>query len=365
VTTDAAALLAMIRAHPDDDAPRLVYADWLDEKAGERDCGSCLGSGHFPMKGGRVHYDRCLSCKGSGRISNSYAERAEFIRVQVELARLDPPPITVTERCVLSSENRLGPNYYSLTGGEGTEDGGRLIFGAKVGGRVDVLKPRDRKPLYGLRIHKIEDDAIIVVKDAKSGPWPGEALRDRERELWRRCFLDWLPRITPGGWSHCKQDVCVADWGGVTYRFRRGFPAEARLTTAALMGGPCGRDVDGVFVHAPGPCPTCHGSGHIPGLAAAIGRLGTMERVVLMDCKAWRSVVDRSKYIWFRATGDDDYLGLGRLPEELFDMVQCHPDERDKDIVRNNTRTFPSEAIAIDALAVAAAKYCRQEIGRG
>jgi uncharacterized protein (TIGR02996 family) len=27
--SDAAALLAAIRAAPDDDAPRLVYADWL------------------------------------------------------------------------------------------------------------------------------------------------------------------------------------------------------------------------------------------------------------------------------------------------------------------------------------------------
>jgi uncharacterized protein (TIGR02996 family) len=47
--SDAAALLAAIRAAPDDDAPRLVYADWLDE--------------------------------------HGQPERAEFIRVQIELAR--------------------------------------------------------------------------------------------------------------------------------------------------------------------------------------------------------------------------------------------------------------------------------------
>ncbi|HEY1189441.1 MAG TPA: TIGR02996 domain-containing protein [Gemmata sp.] len=29
--SDEAALLAAIRAHPDDDTPRLIYADWLDE----------------------------------------------------------------------------------------------------------------------------------------------------------------------------------------------------------------------------------------------------------------------------------------------------------------------------------------------
>jgi uncharacterized protein (TIGR02996 family) len=47
--SDAPALLAAIRAAPDDDAPRLIYADWLDE--------------------------------------HGQPERAEFIRVQCELAR--------------------------------------------------------------------------------------------------------------------------------------------------------------------------------------------------------------------------------------------------------------------------------------
>ena len=51
--TDAVALLVAIRAAPDDDAPRLVYADWLDE--------------------------------------HGQPERAEFIRVQCELARRETP----------------------------------------------------------------------------------------------------------------------------------------------------------------------------------------------------------------------------------------------------------------------------------
>jgi uncharacterized protein (TIGR02996 family) len=53
--TDDLALLAAIRAAPDDDAPRLVYADWLDE--------------------------------------HDQPERAEFIRVQCELARRDDPAL--------------------------------------------------------------------------------------------------------------------------------------------------------------------------------------------------------------------------------------------------------------------------------
>lgn len=49
--TDSDALLAAIRESPQDDAPRLIYADWLDE--------------------------------------NGQAERAEFLRVQCELAAME------------------------------------------------------------------------------------------------------------------------------------------------------------------------------------------------------------------------------------------------------------------------------------
>jgi uncharacterized protein (TIGR02996 family) len=53
--SDEAALLAAIRAHPDEDTPRLVYADWLDEQGGE-----------------------------------SNRERAEYIRLEIEFARAFP-----------------------------------------------------------------------------------------------------------------------------------------------------------------------------------------------------------------------------------------------------------------------------------
>ena len=57
---DESALLAAIRAHPDDDTARLVYADWLDE--------------------------------------HSQPERAELIRVQVNLARTRGTIESATER---------------------------------------------------------------------------------------------------------------------------------------------------------------------------------------------------------------------------------------------------------------------------
>jgi len=60
--TDREALLAAIRAVPDDDLPRLVYADWLEENAG--------------------------SLPAEER--DSANDRAGFIRAQVEAARAEP-----------------------------------------------------------------------------------------------------------------------------------------------------------------------------------------------------------------------------------------------------------------------------------
>src|SRR6476619_554029 len=65
--SDDAALLAAIRAAPADDAPRLIYADWLDEH---------------------------------GR-----PERAEFIRVQCELARRDDPALRRREADLLAAHH--------------------------------------------------------------------------------------------------------------------------------------------------------------------------------------------------------------------------------------------------------------------
>jgi uncharacterized protein (TIGR02996 family) len=82
-TTDGDHLLRMILDQPAEDSHRLVYADWLGENAGT--CQKCEGVG-------RLNYGladgNCSSCYGSGQ--NGYRKRAEFIRVQIELARSHP-----------------------------------------------------------------------------------------------------------------------------------------------------------------------------------------------------------------------------------------------------------------------------------
>jgi uncharacterized protein (TIGR02996 family) len=73
-----------ILAEPGDDVHRLVYADWLDEHAGGVPCPQCWN---------RFFGGRCDACDGSGRVPDGRAARAEFVRVQCELA--GPHPVEV------------------------------------------------------------------------------------------------------------------------------------------------------------------------------------------------------------------------------------------------------------------------------
>ncbi|MDY3558247.1 TIGR02996 domain-containing protein [Gemmata sp. JC673] len=90
---DEAALLAAIIAAPADDTPRLVYADWLQEQAADATCGECDAGRVFGRDVQSLRpagaWHTCRRCGGSGRLSDGRAGRAEFIRVQCELAALN------------------------------------------------------------------------------------------------------------------------------------------------------------------------------------------------------------------------------------------------------------------------------------
>lgn len=89
-----AAFLRSICETPFDDAPRLIYADWLEEQ-GQREpleCSLCGGSGERRIdcvEAGRPI--GCFKCGSTGKITDNCTERAEFIRVQCELAPLTSP----------------------------------------------------------------------------------------------------------------------------------------------------------------------------------------------------------------------------------------------------------------------------------
>jgi uncharacterized protein (TIGR02996 family) len=102
--TDGDALYSAIMAAPADQAPRLVYADWLDEHDGGVPCGICDGQGYQNWLAGTA-LSSCKACAGTGRVTN--AEIAEFIRLQCRFDNLKIIPCvcqvrgngTLVKRC--------------------------------------------------------------------------------------------------------------------------------------------------------------------------------------------------------------------------------------------------------------------------
>lgn len=70
---EVAAFWKAIGARPDDQLPRLVFADWLDERAGTVECPE-PGCGNPAIGWNGFH--RCRRCSGTGYVGNGYAELA-------------------------------------------------------------------------------------------------------------------------------------------------------------------------------------------------------------------------------------------------------------------------------------------------
>jgi len=116
IDTDQTQFLRTICERPDDDAPRMVYADWLDEFAGEERCEACDGEGKTTRdNNGNVWVSECKTCHGSGYVANHYAERAEFIRVQIALANSRHGGIPKVQYAELKNRERELSNQYGLT----------------------------------------------------------------------------------------------------------------------------------------------------------------------------------------------------------------------------------------------------------
>lgn len=90
MTKDELAILRKIASQPTNHMPRLAYCDWLEERDADEECPECEGTGkrRYTDAAGDADYRMCYSCAGDGRRRNAYARRAEFIRVQIEMAEL-------------------------------------------------------------------------------------------------------------------------------------------------------------------------------------------------------------------------------------------------------------------------------------
>lgn len=178
-------LYAAILAAPDDDAPRLAWADALDERGGPGD-----------------------------------ADRASFVRVQVELARL---------------QEKWTRHYHW---GNGRRKCGMC--------RIDALRRRAADLLTAHAAH----------------------------------WLDY-PAVQPANVQ--APFVRVDDGRKVEYEFRRGFVGAVSLDCAAFMGGPCRRCRGRGVISTGRECGDCGTDGTRPGLAAALFAAHPITAVRLTD----------------------------------------------------------------------------------
>lgn len=87
---DRAAFLRTICERPDDNTPRLIYADWLaDHNVPEVLCPNGRGCINGTVRNGVGSFDRvpCDACHGTSRDGNQFEGRSEFIQAQCELTR--------------------------------------------------------------------------------------------------------------------------------------------------------------------------------------------------------------------------------------------------------------------------------------
>jgi uncharacterized protein (TIGR02996 family) len=156
-TSDGAALLAAIVAHPDEDTPRLMYADWLDES-------------------------------GEGA-------RAEFIRVQCELAKHGPPRRKVAANTCVINRGIISFTTNGLNAGTGS-------LGLEAGERIDLdvsesgVRARSgagtKKLIHGVMVERREGTFFEGRLDTESVEDPTTPLHARESALLSANRRTWL-----------------------------------------------------------------------------------------------------------------------------------------------------------------------------
>ena len=104
ISNEGVELLAAVVANPNEDTPRLVYADWLQEQESVRvACPKCVSKTFVSNSQQRRAQFNCKVCQGSGTIlDTSNADRAEFIRVQCQVTRTEYPDLRVRESALLT-----------------------------------------------------------------------------------------------------------------------------------------------------------------------------------------------------------------------------------------------------------------------
>lgn len=241
--------LRSVLLNPEDDTPRKVLADYLEETAGSIECEECAGRGVIRVSRGEPSQGSdewsCHACKdspyGPGRVSDGKAERAEFIKTGIEIAAFNPPPIIHTANLVSGDRGTAYLDYHSTV----------LPAGVKVGKRIDVDLSTSRVSgefVPDWRVTTIENRVDLNTWRArvylhKMGPWKNrevyDRLRVRQHGLCAERWEDWCydpkprPRSNSAALAPASRDqfprVKSFGWAG-HQTFRKGFVGEVSST---------------------------------------------------------------------------------------------------------------------------------------
>lgn len=311
--TDFDRLLAAIRDNPGEDAPRLVWADWLEENAGTVACAACKGEGKIGVgNNGNPYMATCDECNGSRRVSDGRAELAAFVRVQVRIAELN----------------------------RGYQESGHSS-GGPMRGCVETSKLIARERELWPAVHQHLPIGSCFENSAR---WTGEAGESRGHPL---------------------------------ILIRRGLPAVVRCTLAEWMGGTCERCGGARLVQRVPPreanydamgsvenCPACGGTGRTPGIGPRLAQRWPIVAVEVTNREPSDGSVTRwngfaGGYGWFRV---EVFPGNPNeredLPKEVFDRL-TGGQIIDKD---TNWRVYDSEHAARAALSDALIAWARGQV---
>lgn len=282
--TDLDALLAAILANPADDAARLVYADKIEERDQPGD-----------------------------------AERAEFIRVQVQ-----DIPGDQCEKCSGTGKHKRG--YCDA-----------FMYGCDEFGDDDCS----------------HNNELINCGECAS-------LRKRERELFNANCDKWFP-VPPGYGFDWAISLCPDDNDArPSYIVRRGFVAEVRGRMEKLVGGECeecqGRGLRTIYGDGSGPwlkCQYCT-DGRVPGVLPAIAQAHPVEWVRATDAKPQAHPPSNPyEYGWCYTRTVEPFS----IPREIWDLLKGG----DRSGPSDRWIDYPTEHDALVALSRALIAWARKE----
>jgi uncharacterized protein (TIGR02996 family) len=298
-------LLRAVFARPADTLARLAYADYLDGRAGRVECPALPAR---RAEGFGRCGKPCPHCRGESHLSDGQAERAEFVRVQCDLAAANPAVVELVDAM---------PSHYEW--------------------------------------ESAEYRAVA-------------ALRRRERELLRLSGpAGWWDAVAalPGAYRATGDDREIHTAAGWRYVVERGFVGVWSGTLAHWLGRPC-ECVWRLGHHARATplvgCASCGGCGwavrpgwdcETGGVAAAACRAAPLSRVTFDDRRP-DPVEGAGDRVWLR---DSRWWGVADahyvLPDVLFDRLT----DGTVDVVDGTDvacRRYPSRPAAVDDLSAAA-----------